>query len=265
MHVSLSPALADISAKTRHKAVASFSLPLAFQIPTQNWTITKNDGSKDSSEDSFRGHDSWKRRYRVFTWTAFLGRANMYTTGAEQARVHDLKDCAEILDVFQKFGHNEIDTALVYGAGSSEQYLGQLDWQKRGLIMDTKFSPRAKRGDGSGTTLTHSPEDLRIALKRSLESLKSDKVDMFYLHAPDRSVPYDVTMEEVNNLYKQGRLGERHSHSHAKQDCAQATSTASVSQTTLPGKSLRSAKSATKMVGSNQSPTKASTTRSIAR
>jgi hypothetical protein len=117
-----------------------------------------------------------------------------------------LKDCAEILDVFQKFGHNEVDTALVYGGGSSEQYLGQLDWQKRGIIMDTKFSPRAKRGDDSGTTLTHSPEDLRIALKRSLESLKTDKVDMWYLHAPDRSVPYEVTMEEVNNLYKQGKF-----------------------------------------------------------
>ena len=127
-------------------------------------------------------------------------------SGAEQARVHDLKDCAEILDVFQKFGHNEVDTALVYGGGSSEQYLGQLDWQKRGIIMDTKFSPRAKRGDGSDKTLSHSPEDLRIALKRSLESLKTTKVDMWYLHAPDRSVPYEVTMEEVNNLYKQGKL-----------------------------------------------------------
>lgn len=107
--------------------------------------------------------------------------------------------------MFQRFGHNEIDTALVYGGGSSEQYLGQLDWQKRGLTMDTKFSPRAKRGDDSGTTLSHNPEDLRIALKRSLESLKGDKVDMWYLHAPDRSVPYEVTMEEVNNLYKQGK------------------------------------------------------------
>ncbi|TID20493.1 Aldo/keto reductase [Venturia nashicola] len=74
---------------------------------------------------------------------------------------------AQILDVFQKFGHNEIDTALVYGRGSSEQYLGKLDWQKRGLIMDTKFLPRAKRGDDSGTTLSHSPEDLRIALKEA--------------------------------------------------------------------------------------------------
>jgi aryl-alcohol dehydrogenase-like predicted oxidoreductase len=37
-----------------------------------------------------------------------------------------------ILDTFQKHGHNEIDTAHYYGQGSSEEYLGQLHWQKRG-------------------------------------------------------------------------------------------------------------------------------------
>jgi len=133
-----------------------------------------------------------------------FGAMTLGKEGAEQARVHDLKDCAQILDVFQKYGHNEIDTALVYGGGSSEKYLGELDWQKRGLIMDTKFSPRAKLGDEAGTLMNHSPEHLRVALKRSLESLKTDKIDMWYLHAPDRTTPYEVTMKEVNELYKQG-------------------------------------------------------------
>lgn len=30
------------------------------------------------------------------------------------------------------------------------------------------------------------------------------KIDMWYLHAPDRSVPYEVTMKAVNELYKEG-------------------------------------------------------------
>jgi aflatoxin B1 aldehyde reductase len=51
---------------------------------------------------------------------------------------------------------------------------------------------------------THSAEDLREALKRSLASLQADKIDMWYLHAPDRNTPYEVTLREVNNLYKQG-------------------------------------------------------------
>lgn len=126
-----------------------------------------------------------------------FGAMTLGKEGAEQARVHDLKECAAILDVFQKHGHGEIDTARVYGGGSSEEYLGHLDWQKRGIIMDTKFSPR--------TGLRHDPEGLREALKQSLQALKTDKVDMWYLHAPDRSVPYDVTLKEVNELYKQGQ------------------------------------------------------------
>ena len=41
-------------------------------------------------------------------------------------RVHTLEDTTAILDTFQKYGHNEIDTARVYGDGSSEEYLSEL-------------------------------------------------------------------------------------------------------------------------------------------
>lgn len=124
--------------------------------------------------------------------------------GAEQARVHTLEECGSILDVFQKYGHSEIDTAIVYGGGSSEQYLGQLHWQDRGIVMDTKFSPRPNLGLGPDVKTTHSPEHLRFALMKSLESLKAEKIDMWYLHAPERSTPYEVTLREVNNLHKEG-------------------------------------------------------------
>ncbi|KAH8882280.1 Aldo/keto reductase [Thozetella sp. PMI_491] len=120
--------------------------------------------------------------------------------GAEQARVHDLKDCAEILDTFQKFGHNEIDSARTYGGGSSEEYLGQLGLKERGIVLDTKLSPNKKNGG----KYTHVPAELRAAFFESLKALNTDKVDMWYLHSPDRSVPYEDTLREVNNLYKEG-------------------------------------------------------------
>ncbi|TVY50884.1 Aflatoxin B1 aldehyde reductase member 3 [Lachnellula cervina] len=133
-----------------------------------------------------------------------FGAMTLGKQGVEQARVHSLEECASLIDVFQKYGHSEIDTAIVYGGGSSEQYLGQLHWQDRGIIMDTKFSPRANIGLGPDVKTTHSPDHLRLALKRSLESLKTDKVDMWYLHAPDRSTPYETTLREVNNLHLEG-------------------------------------------------------------
>lgn len=123
-----------------------------------------------------------------------------------------MKTCSDILDVFQKHGHNEIDTARAYGNGSSETYLGELEWQKRGLIMDTKFYPTAgKSAPGSWDQGSrHTPQDLRQNLMASLKELKTDKIDMWYLHGPDRTTPYAETMKAVNDLYKEGyfkRLG----------------------------------------------------------
>ena len=45
--------------------------------------------------------------------------------GANQARVHNLEEAGQILDVFQTYGHNEIDTAIVYGGRSSERFLAR--------------------------------------------------------------------------------------------------------------------------------------------
>lgn len=59
--------------------------------------------------------------------------------GTEQARVFTQKDCEAILNIFQAHGHNEVDTARFYGEGTSDEFLGDLDWKKRGLVMDTKY------------------------------------------------------------------------------------------------------------------------------
>ena len=66
--------------------------------------------------------------------------------GAGQSRVSELDEAKKILDIFQSFGHNEVDTARYYGSGSSEEYLGKLNWQERGIAMDTKFYPTVGRG-----------------------------------------------------------------------------------------------------------------------
>lgn len=130
--------------------------------------------------------------------------------GTEQARVHSLSACSSILDIFQAHGHREVDTARFYGEGSSEALLGDLDWKKRGLIMDTKFYPTAGRGmsksDEPKGGWRHTPAHLRENLENSLKALKTDKLDMWYLHGPDRTTPYEETMKAVNELYKEGKF-----------------------------------------------------------
>ena len=121
-------------------------------------------------------------------------------------RVTTLDACNSILDVFQAYGHNEIDSARVYGEGSCEEYLGNLDYPKRGMIMDTKLYPSA-RGNPSlvkPRAWTHSAKDVREGLVASLEALKVKQIDMFYLHGPDRKTDFEETLSEVNKLHKEG-------------------------------------------------------------
>jgi aflatoxin B1 aldehyde reductase len=41
---------------------------------------------------------------------------------------------------------------------------------------------------------------------KSLKALRRNKVHIFYLHAPDRSVPIEDTLREINDLYHEGYL-----------------------------------------------------------
>lgn len=55
-----------------------------------------------------------------------------------------------------------------------------------------------------GGGYTHKPEDVRRGLLDSLKALKADKIEMFYLHGPDRKNPYEDTLRAVNELHKEG-------------------------------------------------------------
>lgn len=59
----------------------------------------------------------------------------------EGIRVTTVEAITDLLDVFQKHGHSEVDAARMYGGGTTEQMLGAVGWQARGLKMETKLYP----------------------------------------------------------------------------------------------------------------------------
>lgn len=140
------------------------------------------------------------------------GAMTLGLAGKEQARIHELPTASELLTTFQSHGHNEIDTASSYGEGTSETMLGSLDLQERNLTISTKYYPTFGRAvpDSWDKTQRHTPEGLRSNLTSSLRALKTDKIDIWYLHAPDRSTSFAETFEAVDALYREGlfaRLG----------------------------------------------------------
>ncbi|KAJ5664192.1 hypothetical protein N7507_004923 [Penicillium longicatenatum] len=135
---------------------------------------------------------------------AIFGAMNIGEEGDGRTRVHSLEEAGKMVDLFKSYGHVDIDTARIYGDGSSETYLGNLNLT--GVNLDTKLFPSAANPAMAlvGAAYHHSPEDLRLGLMRSLEALRVPKVHIWYLHSPDRTVPFEETLCEVNNLHQEG-------------------------------------------------------------
>ncbi|CBX94630.1 hypothetical protein LEMA_P116330.1 [Plenodomus lingam JN3] len=86
----------------------------------------------------------------------------------------------------------------MYVAGKQEAWTRQAKWQDRGLALATKVYPYEPG--------VHKPDRLREHFTTSLNELGADCVDIFYLHAPDHSVPFEETLEAVNELHKAGKF-----------------------------------------------------------
>ncbi|CZS92236.1 related to aflatoxin B1-aldehyde reductase GliO-like [Rhynchosporium graminicola] len=114
------------------------------------------------------------------------------------ARITSLDDYNTFLDHLQAAGYNEIDTARSYVGGKQEAFTKDAHWKERGLTLATKVYP-----DKPGK---HSREVLTKEFNTSLKELGTDCVDIFYLHAADRSVPFAETLEAVDKLHKDNRL-----------------------------------------------------------
>ncbi|KAI2605631.1 Aldo/keto reductase [Hypoxylon sp. NC1633] len=118
--------------------------------------------------------------------------------GSPGARMTNLDDFKQALDIFQGRGYNELDTARLYIGGQQESFTRKAGWRTRGLSISTKLWPLPA---GS-----HEPEALTSTFETSLEELGTDSVDILYLHAPDRSVPFATTLAAVDKIYRAGKF-----------------------------------------------------------
>ena len=83
-------------------------------------------------------------------------------------------------------------------AGKQEAFSAEAHWKERGLTLATKCYPREPG--------THKAAVIKEQLAVSLKELKTDCVDIFYLHAADRSVPFEETLEALNEMHKDGKF-----------------------------------------------------------
>ncbi|GAB6903432.1 aldo/keto reductase [Kineosporia succinea] len=116
----------------------------------------------------------------------------------------EAETAGRMLDLALEAGVTMIDTANGYAGGATESMLGSLLPSRRGFVLATKAGiphPDAER------LPPLSPEAVRLSVEGSLKRLGVERVDLFYLHQPDRSTPLRETLTAVGELVTEGKIG----------------------------------------------------------
>jgi aryl-alcohol dehydrogenase-like predicted oxidoreductase len=115
----------------------------------------------------------------------------------------DADGTARVVHAALANGINFFDTADVYGAGQSEEYLGRALANRHDVVIASKFG-NAMEGQGKGAH----PDYIRKAVEASLRRLGRDVIDLYQLHTPDSTVPIADTLGALNELVQAGKVRE---------------------------------------------------------
>jgi aryl-alcohol dehydrogenase-like predicted oxidoreductase len=102
-------------------------------------------------------------------------------------------------------GVQHFDTAELYGG--NEELLGKAFAGKRDKIfLATKFGPVIDTATKAISGVDGSEANMRRAIEQSLRRLKTDCVDLYYLHRPDKSRPIEETVGAMAKLVAEGKV-----------------------------------------------------------
>jgi len=91
-------------------------------------------------------------------------------------------------------GITSFDTAEAYGDGHSEEVLGKaIDGERNRIFLATKVAKK-----------NNAPANLRNSIVASLKRLRTDWVDLYYIHWPNPEIPVEETMGEMVKIQKEG-------------------------------------------------------------
>lgn len=124
----------------------------------------------------------------------------------------DLDGSREVFKTYAQAGGNFIDTADLYTEGESEEYLGELlhDSAFGGrdrFVLATKYtnnSPDRAKGDPNASG--NHRKRMMLAVEDSLRRLKTDYIDLYWLHIWDGTTPVDELMRAFDDLVRQGKV-----------------------------------------------------------
>lgn len=109
----------------------------------------------------------------------------------------------KIFQAFVEAGGNFIDSANTYAR--SEEFLGEFaSGQRERLVIASKYTGAAAGKDVNGAG-THR-KNLVQSVEASLKRLKTDYIDLLWIHAWDFKTPAEEVMRALDDLVRQGKI-----------------------------------------------------------
>lgn len=112
-----------------------------------------------------------------------------------------------IFNTYVDAGGNFVDTADVYSGGRSEELVGQYIADRKlrdQVVLATKFGFNA--GKGNPHTGGNGRKNIYRALDGSLSRLKTDYIDLYWLHAWDAVTPVEEVLQTLGDLVRAGKI-----------------------------------------------------------
>ena len=117
----------------------------------------------------------------------------------------DEKESHRMLGEFADAGGNFVDTANKYHEGQSEEILGSFLGPGRDRwVVATKYTLAMRSGDPNAAG--NSRKNLRSSVEASLRRLRTDYLDLLWVHAWDYTTPVEEVMRGLDDLVSAGKV-----------------------------------------------------------
>ncbi len=122
----------------------------------------------------------------------------------------DLDGTRAVVEAALEAGVTLFDTADTYGKehdGGSEALLGEvLAGRRDDVVLATKFGMDMAGANGPDWGVRGSRRYIRRAVEASLRRLRTDYIDLYQMHVPDRRTPIAETLAALDELVTEGKV-----------------------------------------------------------
>jgi len=114
-------------------------------------------------------------------------------------------EARKVYDAFREAGGNFVDTANLYTNGTSESFLGEfMKDHRQSVVMATKYTNSAPGKDPNAAG--NQRKNMVQAVEASLKRLRTDYIDLYWVHIWDQITPVEEVMRGLDDLVRAGKV-----------------------------------------------------------